>query len=63
MSGVKTKPCSADHINTSFAPIQLDLPEDAGYQVTARTTLAKSTPTLPVSISGAIATKTLPATW
>ena len=39
--------------------MQLHLSEDAGYQVTARTTFGKINSDLPLSVSGAIANDSL----
>src|SRR2546428_89651 len=57
VSGVTVKTavsssCNNITLRTSFAPIRIYLPEDAGYNVSARTSFGQISSELPVTVSG-----------
>jgi DUF4097 and DUF4098 domain-containing protein YvlB len=55
VSAGRTSPgCKSISLKTSFSPIQVRLPADAGYDVTARTSFGHITSELPVTASGAL---------
>jgi len=46
--------CRPISLKTSFSPMQLRLPEDASYQITARTSFGHITSELPITSTGVI---------
>ena len=57
VSGVVAKTsrgCNTFTLDTSFAPIRIFLPEDGGYNLTARTSFGKITSELTVSVAGMV---------
>jgi hypothetical protein len=54
VAGVPAKPCSPIVLKTSFAPLKVHLPEDAGYNLTAKTSFGRINSELAVTASGAM---------
>lgn len=52
VSGVPAKPCSPIVLKTSFSPLKVYLPEDAGYNLTAKTSFGRINSELGVTASG-----------
>jgi len=53
LSAARTSPgCKSITVKTSFAPVQVRLPEGAGYNVTAHTSFGRISSDLPVTTSG-----------
>jgi len=55
LTAARTSPgCKNISAKTSFSPIQVRLPENAGYTVTARTSFGRINTELPVTTSGQV---------
>jgi hypothetical protein len=51
--------CHNVSIKTSFSPLQIRLPENAGYTLTARTSFGRINSELPVTTTGTVSPETL----
>jgi hypothetical protein len=52
VDGVPAKPCSPIVLKTSFGPLKVYLPEDAGYNLSAKTSFGRINSELGVTASG-----------
>lgn len=61
VSGLSSARCQRIVVKTSFAPIRVALPEDASYDLNARTSFGKVNTQVPLDVSGAISSENLNA--